>query len=300
MNGAPPSNDGPDEVDEQYRRAAQLDRGRPSDAVRRAILEHATQRATEHAAARGGQAAGRTGPAAANDPVPLRKRSARYRSRWPLAVFGTLAVAGIAGLLVAPQLPWRLVAPGARVATQSEGLAARAPREASSPAQAPFRPEAQLQGSARTALPALPPAPLPRPQPARAAPQFVQIAPAANEAAATSSAGPAARAADAAPRAAMAAKRADLSTLRQAAETGDLARLQANLDQSVDIDAVDADGRTALMLATLNAQASAVEMLLSHGANPNIADAQGRTPLTLARSLRQPEIAAALQRAGGH
>ncbi len=288
MNDVPPSNDGPDDVDEQYRRAAQLDRGRPSDAVRRAILEHAAQRAAEHASARGGKAA-------ANDPTPLRKRSARHRSRWPLAVFGTLAVAGIAGLLVAPQLPWRLGAPGARVATQSEGLAARAQRQASSPAQAPTGPEAQLQGSATTALPALPPR-----QPAIAAPRYVQAAPAANEAAATSGAGAAARVADLAPRAAMAAKRTDLPTLRQAAETGDLARVQTILDQPVDIDAVDALGRTALMLATLNAQAPAVELLLAHGANPNIADAQGRTPLSVARASRQLEIAAALQRAGAH
>ncbi len=98
----------------------------------------------------------------------------------------------------------------------------------------------------------------------------------------------------------MAPMRPDRLSLREAAETGDVARIQAILDAPVDIDAVDAVGRTALMLATLNAKESAVELLLSHGANPNIADAQGRTPLTVARALRQPEIAAALERAGAN
>ena len=84
MNDVPPSNDEPDELDEQYRRAARLAGSRPSEAVRRAILEHAAQRAALHAAAHGR-------PPAANDAVPLRRKPATLRSRWPLAVFGSLA-----------------------------------------------------------------------------------------------------------------------------------------------------------------------------------------------------------------
>ena len=289
MNDVPPSNDGPDEVDQQYRRAAQLDRNRPSDAVRRAILEHATQRAAEHAAARGGQAA-------ANDPIALRKKSARYRSRWPLAVFGTLAVAGIAGLLVAPQLPWRLVAPSAGVSPIARApVNAATDRATAAPTTAaPTRP-----------LGAPPPAAAP---PAAAPPQeAARSQDAANQVhvgRSVSGASPAAqlesfaRPQSPAARAFAAPQRLDSSGLRHASETGDVARLRSILDQPADIDAVDALGRTALMLATQNGREAAVETLLAHGADPNIPDARGRTPLDVARATGQTAIAAALQRAG--
>jgi Ankyrin repeats (3 copies) len=315
MNDVPPSNDDPADLDEQYRRAAQLDRSRPSDAVRRAILEHATQRAAQHAAARGG-------PAAAKEPIPFRQRSARYRPRWPLAVVGTLAAAGIAGLLVAPQLPWRLVAPGAgrtpamtAAAPQSSASPRSAARQATVPqstatqptAPQPTAPQPDARQSAAAAPPRVEPfasalrAQAPAPQSealaARTERQASGSAPAADEAGARSAGATAKLSADFAPRAA-AAPPADNSALRQAAANGDLQTLRSMLGQPRDIDAVDAFGRTALMLATLNAKQSAVEVLLSYGANPNIADAQGRTPLAVARELRQPEIAAALQRAG--
>ncbi len=98
----------------------------------------------------------------------------------------------------------------------------------------------------------------------------------------------------------MAPQAADGFALRQASATGDMPRLRSLLSQPVAIDAVDALGRTALMLATLNGQAAAVEALLAHGANPNVADAQGRTPLGVAHATRQTAIAAALERAGAH
>jgi uncharacterized protein len=52
------------------------------------------------------------------------------------------------------------------------------------------------------------------------------------------------------------------------------------------------------MLATLHGQGDAVDVLLSHGADPNIADAHGTTPLQAALAGNQAAIAAALQRAG--
>lgn len=83
--------------------------------------------------------------------------------------------------------------------------------------------------------------------------------------------------------------------LQQAASSGDETQLQALLQASgVGIDARDAHGRTALMLAVMHAHASIVRELLERGADPNIADARGRRPLAVAQEQNQREIVAAL------
>jgi ankyrin repeat protein len=87
-------------------------------------------------------------------------------------------------------------------------------------------------------------------------------------------------------------------SLPQAAASGDLLGLRAQLDQGADIEARDVHGRTALMLAVLNGHARLVEELLTRGADPNAADADGVTPLRAAAAGHQPTIAAALRRAG--
>jgi ankyrin repeat protein len=86
--------------------------------------------------------------------------------------------------------------------------------------------------------------------------------------------------------------------LRRAADSGDMQKLRVLLDQQVDIEARDASGRTALMLATLRGRAAAVDALLASGADPNAADASGTTPLQAAVANDQQAIAAALRRAG--
>ncbi|HXC10958.1 MAG TPA: ankyrin repeat domain-containing protein, partial [Steroidobacteraceae bacterium] len=86
--------------------------------------------------------------------------------------------------------------------------------------------------------------------------------------------------------------------LRRAAEIGDVGALRALLGQRAAVDARDAGGRTALMLATLRGRTEAVEALLSAGADPNAADAGGTTPLQAALAADQTDIAAALRRAG--
>jgi ankyrin repeat protein len=91
---------------------------------------------------------------------------------------------------------------------------------------------------------------------------------------------------------------ADPAALRRAAEFGDIHGLQTLLDERVSIDARDAGGRTALMLAVLHGHAEAVDALLAHGADPNAADAHGTTPLEAAVAGNQPAVAAALRRAG--
>ena len=88
------------------------------------------------------------------------------------------------------------------------------------------------------------------------------------------------------------------AALREAAQSGNVQRLQALLAGRIDIDARDASGRTALMLAVLHDQTEAVNSLLAAGADPNAADASGTTPLGAAVTGAQPEIAAALRQAG--
>ena len=64
------------------------------------------------------------------------------------------------------------------------------------------------------------------------------------------------------------------------------------------IDARDSDGRTALMLAVLQGRLDTVVALLGRGADPNVADTSGVTPLQAARAQHQPEMVDALLRAG--
>src|SRR5882724_4424578 len=68
------------DLDEIYRRASARDTSRPSEAVRRRVLEHA--------------AAVAAGP----------QRPTANRARWRPAIFGTLAAAALAGLLIVPRV----------------------------------------------------------------------------------------------------------------------------------------------------------------------------------------------------
>ena len=109
MNELPPNPDEPEDVDDQYRRATALDPSRPSESVRRAVLAHAARLAAERAASTvsaNGIGAGQ-GTAAAK--IGAARRGAPQSWRRP-AIFGTLAAAALAGLLIAPQyLPRRAI-----------------------------------------------------------------------------------------------------------------------------------------------------------------------------------------------
>jgi len=94
MNEIPPNQE--DEVDDLYRRESALDPSRPSESVRRAVLEHATQLAAERSAKNGPAQIGAARPAA----------NPRW---WRPTAFGTLAAAALAGLLIIP----RFLAPDA-------------------------------------------------------------------------------------------------------------------------------------------------------------------------------------------
>jgi hypothetical protein len=96
MNEIPPNQDQADEVDDLYRRESALDPSRPSESVRRAVLEHATQLASARSAKNGPAQSGAARPAA----------NPRW---WRPTAFGTLAAAALAGLLIIP----RFLAPDA-------------------------------------------------------------------------------------------------------------------------------------------------------------------------------------------
>jgi hypothetical protein len=83
-----------------------------------------------------------------------------------------------------------------------------------------------------------------------------------------------------------------------AAKSGDMSGLQTALAGNVDVDAFDANGQTALIVAIKNNHVDIVRALLAHGANPNTADSRGLTPLRAARIRGNFAIQTALERNG--
>jgi hypothetical protein len=177
------------------------------------------------------------------------------------AAVGTLAAAALAGLLVAPRfVDWR----------SSTG------------------PSVASTAAVDQGMPAAPAAARQAPAPRALAPP-TESAPAA---------APAAQAL--ARRAESQAPAGTDAAVRSAAGYGDIPHLESLLGRPANLEARDTLGRTALMIAAQRGQRRAVEVLLSHGADPNAADAAGKTPLDAARAAGDPEITAALIRAGAH
>jgi ankyrin repeat protein len=321
MNDVPPGQPPSDDIDSFYRRASALDPSRPSDRTRQAVLAHAREIAAgseQHltGAAPAALESERTAPA---NITSINAKLLQRRRWWRPALFGTLAAAGLAGLLALPQILTPHVAP-----TPTYAPSQRSDLRASAPASATATPEVAHPPAAPPATAKRPaPAPLARTdasggvpgsagardQPAppesepitvtaqrRAAQDVVAESPVAvlaqtESAAAASSAG------------ASAASKAQVGSpqaLRLAAESGDLKRLQSFRDQLTDINSRDDAGRTALLLATLHGQTKAVEFLLAHGADPNIADGEGVTPLSAATAANHSAIIRMLKHAGAH
>jgi Ankyrin repeats (3 copies) len=306
----PASGEGDNDMERRFKTGLQDERG-PSEAVRRAILDHASRMAVEHARSQS-----------------ARRRSAMLPARRRNTIFGALAAAVFAGLLVLPMLrapvvhrqspvaapPNREIAPQSAQApepppaqaapprlaeiernnsTYRSGGAQRRitadadkPKEAARPApssadytrQAKIEPEAVVGG---LQSPAAPPAALAMQAPA----SDVAVAPASPSrqlARATTSS----------------VERGE--SLRGAAAAGDLAAVNALLDSSLDVDARDRSGRTALMLAIVNGHADVVDALLARGAAANAVDSSGARPLQMARAKGNQEIIGSLLRAGAH
>ena len=333
MNEIPPNQDQADEVDNRYRRESALDPSRPSESVRRAVLEHATQLAAERSAKNGPAQIGAARPAA----------NPRW---WRPTAFGTLAAAALAGLLIIPRflapdaplvgaLPTAPVRPNAASTAASQAEIREQPQDAMADVR-PSSPPPPEESALQPDHSALKPRVSSRNEgtvadsaaeiDAKNAPAKVQSMTNARSTAAGGgsetdarraqtrgatgiSASPpqsagsprqsvAPAASSAAPTAPPARLADSAAEVRRAAEIGAVPELQTLLGQQGDIDARDDSGRTALMLATLSGQARAVDLLLAHGADPNAADAQGVTPLQAAIAGDQPAIAAALRRAG--
>ncbi len=330
MNDVPTDDEEPDEVDDAYRRASALDSSGPSDLARRRILNHAAQLAAERGAE--------------NAAAGISRRGAASQSWRRPAIFGTLAAAALAGLLITPrffepQVSVTAATSDARVARPSAAMPA-APTDQSEgrplgmPAnEQPQSPRAAEQGVPEPQAFARNAAPSTNSAAQLAAKNAPARAPSMAGARSSVEAGVSATAGDrvnaeasrvqamsgarsAAPPAAPAGLFGPAAELRRAAETGDIAKLQMLLDKpphvekpnggdqrgGVDkqslVEVRDAGGRTALMLATLQGQDRAVDVLLAHGADPNAADAHGATPMQVAMAAGRESIAAALQRAG--
>ena len=287
------------EVDAQYRQLMAADPSAPSEATRRAILAQARQLAADrrplapHAAHRPGTRWGRT------------------------ALLGTLAAAVVAGLIIVPHylVPGASAPPESVAITQFDPPAslAVAPPPAVQPRVSTHVtsehalarkvvPPAAAADNAAVAGKSIPPsAPVQEATVARSALAETKQGSTAGIRQQDSANFPARTSSAAAPAvgAAVSVQEADPGArLRHAAQIGDLAQLQALARDQTDLNARDASGRTALLLATLNGQADAVAALLAYGADPSIADAQGVTPLQAARTTRAAAIVATLERYG--
>jgi len=140
MNEIPPNQDQADEVDNRYRRESALDPSRPSESVRRAVLEHATQLAAERSAKNGPAQIGAARPAA----------NPRW---WRPTAFGTLAAAALAGLLIIP----RFLAPDAPLVGALPTVPVRTNAAATAASQAEIR--EQPQDAMADVRPSSPPPP---------------------------------------------------------------------------------------------------------------------------------------------
>jgi ankyrin repeat protein len=265
----PPSGDGDDDMERRFQTGLQDDGG-PSEAVRRAILDHASRMAAEHAESRPG---GRS-------PAML---TARRRN----TIFGALAAAVFAGLLVVPILRTPVVhrqSPAAqrRITADADKLTAAAGPAASSSSEYASQANTEPQS-------VLGAAPSPAPADTRAA---------ASDVASSIAAAPAAPSRQLARATTSSVERGE--SLRGAAAAGNLTAVNAVLGSSFDVDARDRSGRTALMLAILNGHADVVDALLAHGAGINAVDSSGVRPLQMARTKGNEEIIDSLLRAGAH
>jgi uncharacterized protein len=72
--------------------------------------------------------------------------------------------------------------------------------------------------------------------------------------------------------------------------------VKALIEGGAPVDASSSDGRTALMMAAMFNRVEMVDYLLSQGANPKTADAQGATALAAAQTMGAVDTAAQLQK----
>ncbi|MDO9359470.1 MAG: ankyrin repeat domain-containing protein [Polaromonas sp.] len=308
-----------DDLLQRYHEASAQDDARPSAHVRDAVRAHAEMMARQHNA--------HTAPAATSTP-------AANQPRWKLSLLASIALAGLTGLLVvqfdrgtpeeqeaAYGRPAPSAAPPPVVQESAPPAAPAAPRPAPArqSAQAPQKATADARSPApATAREATRNAPLPATQEAASLPAAnTAAAPEPSPAVPPPAAFPAApRPAPAAPSAAFrmpqqqqdnaglqapraraesAAARDPSAALHDAARAGRLTQLEGLLREGAPINAPDAAGRTALVLAVINGHAAMVQRLMALGANPALVDKEGFNALQHARRLGLGGIAAMLE-----
>jgi hypothetical protein len=328
MNNVPPDRERPDDADELYRRASARDTSQPSEAVRRAVVARATQLAAQHA-----PTASRRRVARLPSLVAYAWRRPAVFGSIAAAVVASLVIGPLWRELQPHTAPAALTANDLPVASvPPEEPQARLPVPPPSPADAPATAPKDLArerasvAQAQRAPRASPTRVAGNPAPVNAAPkeqadrafQAGKAAPSALESEAsrgglldsTRAPPPSAVSGGVNEVAVTAAPRSNAATaqdqtavnpaqaFREAAERGDLTALEALRDKQTNIDARDAEGRSALMLAIEHGQSNAVSALLADGADPNAADSHGTTPLQAAMAGGQSAIIASLRSYG--
>jgi uncharacterized protein len=91
--------------------------------------------------------------------------------------------------------------------------------------------------------------------------------------------------------------RGGLTALHYAAREGDVECARVMLDAGVDVNQVDADGTSVLVISILNKHYNLAKFLLDRGANPNLADTRGRAALYAAIDMRNEDYSAMPSRA---
>src|SRR5579862_2554018 len=77
-----------------------------------------------------------------------------------------------------------------------------------------------------------------------------------------------------------------MTSLMFAAREDSLESVRVLAEKGADVNATMANGTTALLMAILNGHFEVADFLLSHGANPNLADRDGKAPLYAAVEMR--------------
>lgn len=80
------------------------------------------------------------------------------------------------------------------------------------------------------------------------------------------------------------------SVLLECVRKGDATEVKKLLEDHVDLNTVDAKGRTALMIAVINERKDLVGVILDAGADADLVDNDGKTAVALAKDLRFTEI----------
>ncbi|MCB4365963.1 ankyrin repeat domain-containing protein [Hydrogenophaga taeniospiralis] len=307
----------------RYHEANALDSARPDPALRDAVLTHARSVAAAQSASRAGTPGVKPQPAA-ND------HRWAWRALGSVAVLGLVGLLVLQfdrGTPEEREAAFGLPAPpSAAPAPEATPPAADTSRKAVEPApvqEAAPAPKAKAQRQrneatseplpATAAPPAPPPAPAPlsSPRAAPGAPGSMRPAPASplarEEASANRDAADAVGAAAPAPAPVQAApmdsSRQQMgagvarrgvspagSELLDAAARGNAAAVRSLLAQGVDVNSVDADGRTALMWAARRGDAALIRLLLGAGADLRRADHDGRNASEHARQAGEEAV----------